>query len=81
MFSYKRGTPDHDAFLKLVGNTKLLVITMIATLLSAVSLIFNVIAVLNEPSSHSVLIVAPIAVVAIFILAVKIVPRLLGKGK
>lgn len=76
---YKPGTPGYDVFLRFVNNKKYLVLIASATAIFTVNLGFAVKDVLKSDSSHSILIVVPIMVIAAFAISIFVLPGVLGK--
>jgi len=75
---YKPGKPGYDVFLRLL-STKYLVISIIATLFFVTNAVFDVRSILEESSSRSILIVAPVAVIATFFLVFPILSVMFKK--
>jgi len=69
--------PGYDTFRKLISN-KILAISIVVTLFFIVNAIFDARRVLKSPYSHSVLIVAPVMVVAAFVILFPLLSKILA---
>ena len=76
---YKPGMPGYKEFLKIVNNNWYLAAAILTTIFSLIVFANDVLVVLNGPYHNSMLITSPALAVIIFVAALLIIPRALGK--
>lgn len=77
---YKPGKPGYEVFIKLVDNTKYLVFSVILTLFFLISTIIDGHKILQSSSTHSILVFAPVVVIATLSITLAAISKFLKRG-